>query len=82
VTIHGKKTTIEIDVICRSKLWWIKVKAMNADAIQFIVDGKGSFKDKSVIESAEEMLSASEDHLFNFQHPICVFRFYNGVTDE
>ena len=84
ITFEGefKKQTIEIDVVCRSKLWWIKVKAMNADAIQFIVDGKGSFKDKSVIESAEEMLIASKKHFYHFQNPSCVFRFYNGITNE
>eukprot|EP01080_Neovahlkampfia_damariscottae_P009070 gene9070-1165_t len=84
ITFEGefKKQTIEIDVVCRSKLYWIKVKAMNASAIQFIVDGKGSYKDKSVVETAEEMILASKKHFYHFQHPQCVLRFYNGVTDE
>lgn len=81
VPISNKKS-LEIDVVCRSGLWWIKVKSMHADAIQMIVDGKGSEKDKSVIETAEEMLYASSKTFKHLVHPNCIIRFYNGVTDE
>lgn len=55
---------------------------MNADAIQLIVDGKGSLKDKSIIETGEEMLEISSKTVKHLVHPKCIIRFYNGVTDE
>jgi hypothetical protein len=77
---YGGNKQLDVDVISRSGTNWIKVKSMNADAIQAIAEGRGAPKDKSIIEAAEEMLVAAAENIEYAEMSTCIVRFYNGVT--
>eukprot|EP01006_Ploeotia_vitrea_P037902 TRINITY_DN66186_c6_g6_i1.p1 TRINITY_DN66186_c6_g6~~TRINITY_DN66186_c6_g6_i1.p1 ORF type:complete len:518 (+),score=55.40 TRINITY_DN66186_c6_g6_i1:44-1597(+) len=71
----GKARGLKIDVVCGYGSKWIKVKAMNPKNIVDVVEGKGRFGEKSVIEMAEDFVRCATQNPVNFGAPSVEFAF-------
>ncbi|KAJ9458871.1 hypothetical protein DIPPA_70122 [Diplonema papillatum] len=79
---HDKSLVVEVDVVAGNGSIWIKVKGMNNRNIHDILQGKGRYGEKSVIQLAEDMLTVAGDSKIHFGTPLCVMVFTNNEIDE
>lgn len=73
---------IEIDIVCRNRACWIKVKAMSAEGVSAVVNGTAPGGHKSVLELSDEVLAAARYNLLHYQPPAVVFSFSRGVSKK
>eukprot|EP01059_Diplonema_ambulator_P010238 TRINITY_DN20232_c0_g1_i1.p1 TRINITY_DN20232_c0_g1~~TRINITY_DN20232_c0_g1_i1.p1 ORF type:complete len:446 (+),score=144.44 TRINITY_DN20232_c0_g1_i1:30-1340(+) len=70
-----KETSVEVDVIAGNGSMWIKVKSMTNKNIVDIMQGKGRFGERSVIDLAQDMMDVAVDNPINFGTPNCFIVF-------
>lgn len=73
---------IEIDIVCRNRACWVKVKAMSAEGVSAVVNGTAPGGHKSVLEVADQVLSAARYNLVHYQPPAVLFHFSRGLSKK
>jgi len=73
---------IEVDVVSKGGLCWIKVKAMKAETLHNIAVGDTSYGKKGITQLASDLIECAKQHLHHFHVPIVIIVFKNGVTED
>lgn len=80
--IEDRNGPLRIDAVCDHGAMWIKVIARNNRSIEDAVHGRTSYGTKSILDTAEEFVEASNYHLHMFKPPQIYFIFNTAIGQE
>lgn len=78
----GAMLRAEVDIVCKKRACWIKVKAMTAEGISAVVNGTATGGHKSVLEIGKEVVNAARYNLLHYLPPVVLFYFSRGVSPK
>jgi len=72
----------EVDVVARNGHAWIKVKAVSAkNADRMCKSGESRYGERTFLRFAKDLVLCAQQHPVNYQAPIVVLYFVNGVAE-
>eukprot|EP01083_Nonionella_stella_P118613 354136_1 len=82
ISVLSRFDSCSVDIVSEKGRKWIKMKAQSPWMIQQVYDGMSSRKNKNLVGMASRYVSASREHLIDYEPPKVVFVFANGVTES
>ena len=78
---HDKKRSVVVDIVCKSKLKWIKIKSKNPYSMQVQIL-KSDSERSNILTVAEHYIKAAKANKVKFKTPKIEMVFTKGITSD